>query len=276
MQARSAAFRFGILAVLLLGWWWVRSVHPRWIPAVKAWVISRPFITDRTAAITAASVLAIFFALLMWGRFSPWRRRSADGAMGEGCVVFAAYGVAALGVLLAIGWWFHIRAIIWFVALISVLPAVQIALGAVYEGFKSLRKKWERRERKPGARELEQMLAGRTHVIPRNTAEDPARRWLELRYYAPDGRMVGYKAEQDGRITAYPGQVTWRIEDGRLVTVSSLEPDKPFRYTLTLGYTGQFSYLQYEPGSKLHGLVVFRTVEVREGEPSVTTAATHM
>ena len=119
----------------------MRSAHPQWIPSGKAWILSRSFISDRTAAITAAAVLAIFFALLMWGRFSPWRRRSADSAMGEGCVVFAAYGVAALGVLLAIGWWFHIRAIIWFVAVISVLPAVQLALGAIYEGLKSLRRK---------------------------------------------------------------------------------------------------------------------------------------
>jgi hypothetical protein len=148
MQARSAAYRFGILAALLLGWWWIHlgwwwihSVHPQWLPSLKAWALSRPYFSDRAAAITGAALLAIFFALLMWGRFSPWRRRTMDSAMGEGCVTFAALGVAGLGVVLAVAWFFHIRAIIWLIALMTVLPAIQLLLGLIYEGVKSLRKK---------------------------------------------------------------------------------------------------------------------------------------
>jgi hypothetical protein len=266
MQLKSAVVRLGLLVLLVLGCWWIWS-HRQWISTTKPWAAVQPFLSDRALAITGAAVLAIFFALLMWGRFNPWQRRSAHDFMGDGCVTFAAIGVAGLGLLLAVGWYFHIRPIIRLIALITVFPALQLAFGLIFEAIKSLRKKLARRERRLSSSALEQLLAGHTHVIPRTSSDNPPRRWRELRFYAPDGRMTGYAREADGHIRAYPAQVTWRIEHGRLVTLSSLEPGKPFRYTLTLGHDGQVSYRHYEPGSKLHGLVLFRTVEVTQGEP---------
>jgi hypothetical protein len=140
MQPKSAATRLALFTIFVLGWWAIWS-HRQWIAATRPWAAIRPFLADRPLAITGAALLAIFFALLMWARFNPWQRRSMHDFMGDGCVVFAAIGVAGLGVLLAVGWYFHVSTIIRLIALITVFPAIQLSIGFIIEAFKSWRKK---------------------------------------------------------------------------------------------------------------------------------------
>jgi hypothetical protein len=157
--------------------------------------------------------------------------------------------------------------IIWFVAAITVLPGIHIGLALIYEGIKALRKKRAQRGRRISGQELTDALAGRTHVIRRISSDQPPRRWRELRFYAPDGQMRGYAEEEDGRIHAHPAKVTWRVEGVQLVIDSSVEPQKPFRYTMRVGVDGELIYVHYEPGAPLHGYVLFRTMEILATEP---------
>ena len=61
--------------------------------------------------------------------------------MGRGCVEFAAIGLAGVGVVLVIAWYFHIPLIIWMIAIVTVLIGVQLCLGLIDEGIKALRKR---------------------------------------------------------------------------------------------------------------------------------------
>jgi hypothetical protein len=132
-------------------------------------------------------------------------------------------------------------------------------------GIGNLRKRsaehqtWIRQE------QIARRLSGRTHVIDRHSS-DPPRKWRELRYYAPDGRMPGYK-EENGQLEAYPAKVTWRAEGGYLVTVSPEHLDKPMKYTLMSRRDGTISYYLYDESSPQNNQLLFRTAEIREGEP---------
>jgi hypothetical protein len=267
MPLRSAGFRLGAFVILALGWWWLSAAHPQLIAAVRDRFLNRPSRFDASAAIAAAVTLTLFIAACLWASLSPCRSRGPDAAMGEGCAIITAIGLAALGVLLAIGWFFHVPLIIWFVAAITVLPGIHIGIALIYEGIKALRKKRAQRGRRISGQELTDALAGRTHVIRRISPDQPPRRWRELRFYAPDGQMRGYAEEEDGHIHAHAAKVTWRVENGQLVIDSSTEPQKPFRYTMRVGVDGELIYLHFEPGAPLHGYVLFRTMEILAAEP---------
>jgi hypothetical protein len=182
--------------------------------------------------------------------------------------IYLVIVLLALGALLAVGWFFHVSALVKIVAALTILPTIHIVVSLIITGIGVALKRWARRERRLRAADLTSRLAGSTHVVERVSPDQPPRRWRELRYYAPDGRMIGY-AEEGGRVRAYPAVVTWRVEGNLLETVTSLEPGKTRRYRLGLGPDGQLSYHHVEPGSPLDG-IVFRTVEIRRGEPSVT------
>jgi hypothetical protein len=268
MRVPSIFVRVAILAVLALGWWWLSSEHPGWMTAAADWVRTRPWLADPPLAAVSAILLATYLALLLWSRFNPRRRRGVDSALAESMTLILVIVLLVLGALLAVGWFFHVGAIVKIVAAVTILPTIQLVLSLIVTGIGVALKRWAMRERWLGAADLTSRLAGSTHVIERVSADQPPRRWRELRYYAPDGRMVGY-AEEDGRVRAYPAIVTWRVEGDLLETVTSLEPGKTRRYRLALGPDAQISYHHVEPGSPLDGLV-FRTIEIRRGEPSVT------
>ncbi len=137
--------RVASLAVLAGGWWWLRSSHaPAWAVSGRIWIRNRPPSYDNAAAITGASIIVIFLAACLWGRFNPKWRGGPDGAMGQGCVVFMAYGLALLGVVHAIAWYFHVTFLIWLIAVITVLPGIQLGAALIYEGFKAWRKRARR------------------------------------------------------------------------------------------------------------------------------------
>jgi hypothetical protein len=141
LPPRSLVLRWVAVAILAATWWWLRSAHPTWIAPFTDRVRNRPTPYDNQAALAGAIMLTIFIAACLWGRFSPWRSRGPDSAMGQGCVEFAAIALAGIGVVLAIAWYFHIPLIIWTIATVTVLLGVQLAISLIYEGIKALRKR---------------------------------------------------------------------------------------------------------------------------------------
>ena len=145
MAPRSASIRLGAFALLVALWWWLHKAHPQWLAPVKDRLRNVPSRYDNAAALAAAITLAIFIAACLWGRFSPWRSRGYDAAIGEGCVSIAAIALAAIGVVLAVAWIVHIPFLIWFIAFFTVVPAIHLSICLVYEAIKSLRKKYAKR-----------------------------------------------------------------------------------------------------------------------------------
>jgi hypothetical protein len=141
MPPRSLILRWIAIVTLIAGWWWVRASHPGWIAPFTDRLRNRPTPYDNQAALAGAVMLTIFIAACLWGRFSPWRSRGPDSAMGQGCVEFAAIGLAGVGVVLAIAWLFHIPLLIWMIAFLTVLPGIHIGIFLIYEGIKTLRKR---------------------------------------------------------------------------------------------------------------------------------------
>jgi hypothetical protein len=101
------------------------------------------------AAIAGGASLNMYFALLMWSRFNPRRRRSAHDAMGEGCATIIAFGVAGIGVLLTIAWYLRFGVIVRLIGAVTTLIGVQLVGSLVFEAFKSGRKRRQVRGR-PG------------------------------------------------------------------------------------------------------------------------------
>jgi hypothetical protein len=140
LPPRSLVFRWLAIVLLIAGWWWLGRAHPTWVAPFTDRLRNRPTPYDNHAALAGAVMLSIFIAACLWGRFSPWRSRGPDSAMGQGCVEFAAIGLAGVGVVLAIAWYFHIPLIIWMIASVTVLLGVQLGIALIYEGIKALRK----------------------------------------------------------------------------------------------------------------------------------------
>ena len=141
LPPRSLVLRWIAAVILIAAWWWVRAAHPAWLAPFTDRFRNRPTPYDNHAALAGAVLLTIFIAACLWGRFSPWRSRGPDSAMGQGCVEFAAIGLAGVGVVLAIAWYLHIPLIIWMIAAATVLIGVQLCLGLIYEAIKALRKR---------------------------------------------------------------------------------------------------------------------------------------
>jgi hypothetical protein len=141
MPPRSLILRWVAIVILFAGWWWLRAAHPAWVTPFTNRLRNRPTPYDNQAALAGAEMLTIFIVACLWGRFSPWRSRGPDSAMGEGCVQFAAIGLAAVGVVLTIAWFFHIPLLIWMIAFLTVLSGIHIGIFLIYEGIKAMRKR---------------------------------------------------------------------------------------------------------------------------------------
>jgi hypothetical protein len=264
--------RVAILAVLALVWWSSSAAHPSALTAAWDWLRARPFLSDRSLAITSGiALLAMLGVLLLLARLGA-QRRSDRVAMGI-ALLLAACVPATLGALLVVGWLAESGTIIRIVATLTLLITIQLAAGLIVESSRARRRRRANRERPLAGEELTRRLAGTTHGIRRVSHDQPPRQWLELRYYAPDGRMPSY-AEGNGQTRAYPGRVTWTVKEDLLEISSSLEPTGPRRYRVALGPDGQFSYYHVEPESPIDGMIEFRTVEIRSSEPSAPAEAT--
>jgi hypothetical protein len=257
-----------------------RSGLQRLFPAVAAggliwlvYILAGPTGTAHggAVAIASAAILVAYATFLLWITFGPRRPRGYDRQLSVWLTGLVLCCLGVLGVLLTVGVYFRLGILVTGVAFFTVVPACIGIPPIVYEAFRKWQKKREQRDRPIPADELFNRLAGQTHVIERVSPEPEHRRWRELRYYAADGRMPGFK-EEDGRVEPYPAAVTWRIRDGFLETVSSLTPEKTTRYRLMTRVDGQIAYYFHEPGSQLHGLCGFYTIEIRTGEPQPTPA----
>ncbi|HEX4793875.1 MAG TPA: hypothetical protein VH370_08795 [Humisphaera sp.] len=72
----------------------------------------------RPAGVTAGIILAIYFASLMRNLY----RKDADPS-GAGCLSVIAIVCAVVGLLLTVGFFFHINGLIWCVAVLVLVPA---------------------------------------------------------------------------------------------------------------------------------------------------------
>src|SRR5262245_61623797 len=131
MRVPSIFVRVAILAVLALGWWWLSSEHPGWLTAAADWVRTRPWLSDPPLAAVSAFLLATYFALSLWWQFNPRRRRGVDSALADSMTVILVIILLALGTLLAVGWFFHVSALVKIVAALTILPTIQIVLGLI-------------------------------------------------------------------------------------------------------------------------------------------------
>jgi len=257
LPIRSALQRVGSAAAAGAVWWIVYKLTGR---AGNA--------HGSAMAIASAVILVGYAGFIVWITYIPWPRRRYPDAMARGLTGLVLILLAVLGMLLAVGVYFHIGLLVMGVAFMTVVPLAIAIPPSVYGYVRAKGKERAARDRPIPRAELFDRLADHTHVIERTTT-DPPRRWRELRYYTADGRMPGFK-EEDGRIEPYPAAVTWRIQDGLLETVSSLAPEKTTRYKLMARSDGQIAYYFHEPGSQLHRLCGFHTIEIRAGEPQVT------
>jgi hypothetical protein len=94
--------------------------------------------------------------------------------------------------VLAIGIVFHLRPVVYGVSVMTAGPAVWVVPSLAWEGIKKLKAKaWARGVKIP-AEKLTGRLRGMAHIVRWADAER-TRTWSELRYFAPDGRIICYE-----------------------------------------------------------------------------------
>jgi hypothetical protein len=213
----------------------------------------------------AIAAVAIYLILIAVGIIHSHHRRSYDSQMMAGCLWITGAGVLVVGALLAVSIIWQINWLRNIIAPMVIGPMLLFIPGLAVEGVKRLKKDHANREWPVPAPELPARLSGQTHVIQHWSGDGPLP-WYELRYYSPDGKLRGYK-RVEGKITALPAEVTWRVEGNVLITLSSLEPDKPNRYKLTRNRGGGIVYYLADTAWKA---LAFSTVEIRQGEPVVS------
>jgi hypothetical protein len=115
VRVRWILLRLRWVAVVLLGTWLIKY-H-------SAWSANSPVPSTQPMprfggplAIAAFVVLGMFLLGIAWVLFSPWYHRTADEAMGLGCVAAMGWAVAGALVLLTLAVWFQLA---WAVALIG-------------------------------------------------------------------------------------------------------------------------------------------------------------
>jgi hypothetical protein len=267
MRIRVSLLRWIIVAAIVAV---VLSHKYHWLAPWWSWENQLSARVVSWMTITAGVLLAIYAIGIAASIIYFKKEGGYDAQLGVGCSIMLAGVVGIVAALFAVAVAFRVDWLRNIVAAAAIFPALLIIPSLAVEAVKHQIKRRAERERRIVSPELAQRLSGQTHVISRTT-HDPPSQWLELRYYAPDGTMPGYK-EVDGQITAYPAQVTWRVEDDCLVTVSSLEPSKPYRYKLAEAPDGQIRYYVDSPEITWKALS-FQTREIRQGEPTATTSA---
>jgi hypothetical protein len=219
-------------------------------------------------AITAAILIALYiigiFVAINW----PRRRRHPEDRIADGCLVGVAVGLGVLGAILGIVVWLHARWAVNAIFVLTVFPVVVAGPQLAWAGIKALRRKAIARGTTIPPDQLRDRLSGHTHVSQYGSV-DPPRRWSELRYYSPDGRVIDY-LEEDGQTKLVPGDVTWGIEGKLFVTLNDHRPGNRNRYVLKETPDGQIAYYIHAPLSRLNGRLSRRTAAVRPGEPVTT------
>jgi hypothetical protein len=202
----------------------------------------------------------------------PTRQHNPEDGMAVGCLMLVAMGLLAIGLMLAVGVVFHLRPIVYGVFVITAFPAALALPQLAWEGIKKLKANATARGVKIPADKLAGRLSGVTHIVRRADAE-LTRVWNELRYYAPDGRIICYE-EVGSEVKRVPSELTWSVDHGRLTTLGDICPGNRSTYVLRDTPDGQIAYYIHLPLSKLNRRLSRKTIAVHEGAP-VETAATN-
>jgi hypothetical protein len=256
---RISSLRIVLVVLLVAGWWLLRS-HRAWFAGTWA--------SASTWGHIAVVMLAIYLTAIAIGIIHSKLEGGYDAQLGAFALMVAGVFVLAVGGLLAVGFIFHVDGILYVLGPASMFPMLFFAAGLAMEGSKKLGKIRAARERAIPAAKLVGRLSGKTHVIER-TIMQPYSSWRELRYYAPDGRMTMFK-EAEQRIERSPETFTWRVDLGALIVE---EASKTHRYKLAERGDGDIVYYS-ENVDRAAESARFQTIEIRSGEPTVTTSAT--
>ncbi len=215
------------------------------------------------ASLILIAVYSISLVLLVnW----PKRSRSPDDAMGIGLAYFFVVVLLFVGLILAVVGWFQIHWLIEALFVMVVFPGAVLVPNLIWLGMKTLAKKRQDRGTLIPVEELAARLVNHTHVFSR-FEETPVRSWTELRYFAPDGRLVSYEEEQGGKVRRLDVEMAWSVEGGCLVIVGDIHPGNRNQYRLRETPTKQIGYHAHVPRSRLNGMLSRRTIGVRKGRP---------
>jgi hypothetical protein len=259
IRVRISSLRIVLLVLLVAGWWLFHSHH--------AWLASS-WASASTWGYIAAVMLAIYLIAIAIGIIHSKLKGGYDASLGAFALMIAGVFVLAVAGLLAVGFIFHIDGILYVLGPASFFPILFVMLGLAMEGSKKLGKIRAARERPIPVGELAARLSGNTHVIQRMIMQ-PYSYWRELRYYAPDGRMAMFK-QVELQVSLCPETFTWCITDGKIVVE---EGGNTHRYKLTERGDGDIVYYLENAENAVES-ARFQTIEIRNGEPTVTMPVT--
>jgi len=132
--------RAGVALVLVAGWFVLHWYKPEWaMLIIKPWVSARENFGWWVPAV-GGGLLAALLASYLW-TLRPPRYRRGDDAVGLGCVMMAAWGIAGvllvLGLAVLLGWYWLIN----FISFLTMIMALLIMPQYYWAKFKDWRKK---------------------------------------------------------------------------------------------------------------------------------------
>ena len=129
------------MAIVIGGGTWLIWTYPRSTGGAYGWLQSKLGLTDLRLGIATAILIAIYIALMLWAVYSPWRKHSPDGAMGIGCVLFAAVALGIVELILVAAIYFKIHFLILVIAVCIFGTTIPLVIGLIAEAIKALRKR---------------------------------------------------------------------------------------------------------------------------------------
>jgi hypothetical protein len=136
---RYTLLRVALIVAAILVWRWAARTHPA-IADTGQWASHG----GGALVWTAAAILAFYIIACSILIFRARRHGGPDVAMGVGCATMIAIMFLGVAAILAIGIYFHIVWLTTIITLGTVLTFIPIGGGLIVEGFKALKKRWER------------------------------------------------------------------------------------------------------------------------------------
>lgn len=95
-----------------------------------------------TVAAIAAVLLGIYLVALVVALVLPARGPDPQRGVAQGCLLFVALGLIALGGLLALGYHFQLRPLVYLVFVVTIFPAFSLVGGGIYRLVQQRRGQW--------------------------------------------------------------------------------------------------------------------------------------
>ena len=137
---RAKHWQILVLVVWIGGWWLVSHSSAPAMVHLRDWSNAQTP-SDRTVAITAAMMIAVYLALIAVFELSPWEGNSYDRQLGRGILACVGGVLIVLGIVLAAAWQFRWSAVIKAIAVIVVFPIIPAVCGAIAETYKAIKKR---------------------------------------------------------------------------------------------------------------------------------------